>query len=56
MIIEEEISEEIFNQIRIIEVKIIEVDIKEIMEMKIMKEVEVGLGIDIILITLEGIV
>ena len=41
VILEEEILEGIFGQIRIIEV-----DIEEIIETIIMKEVEVGLGID----------
>ena len=44
-----------FDQIRIIEIKIIEVGIEEIIEMIIMKEIEVGLGKDSILTTLEGI-
>ena len=46
--LEEEILEEICDQIIIIEV-----DIEEIIKMIIMKEVEVGLGIDNILI-IEG--
>ena len=44
----------ICDQIKIIEVKIKEVDIEEIIEMIIMKEVEVGLGIDSTLIILKG--
>ena len=48
--LEEEILERISNQI-----KIVEVDMKEIIEMKIMKEVEVGIGIDNIL-TIEEMV
>ena len=46
VISEAEIFEGICNQIRIIEVKIIEVDAEEIIEMIIMNEVGVGLGID----------
>ena len=53
--VEVNLEEEICNQIRIIEVKIIEVDIEEIIEMIIMKDVEVGLGIDNILI-IEGMI
>ena len=49
VILEEEILEGIFDQI-IIKVKIIEVDAEEIIEMIIMKKVEVVLGIDSILI------
>ena len=45
MILEVEILEGIFNQI-IIEVKIINVNMEEIIEMIIMKEVEVGPGIN----------
>ena len=48
MILEEELLKEISEQTRITEVKIIEVDIEEIIEMIIMKEVEVGLGMDTI--------
>ena len=46
MILEEKILGESCDHIRIIEVKIIEVDIEETIEMIIMKEVGVGLGID----------
>ena len=53
VILKEEISEGICDQIRIIEVKIIMVDTEEIIEMIIMKDVEVDLGRDSILITLE---
>ena len=42
VILEEEISEGIFNQIRIIEIKTTEVDIEEIIETIIMKEAEIG--------------
>ena len=56
VILEEKILEGIFGQIRIIEVKIIEVDTEEIKEMIIMEEVEVGPGIDSILIMLEGMI
>ena len=45
VILEEEILEEIQEQIRITEVKIKEVNINEIIEIIIMKEVEVDLGI-----------
>ena len=51
MILEEEISEGICNQI-----KIIEVDIEEIIEMIIMKEVEVGVGRESIQIIPEGMI
>ena len=44
--LEEDILEYISDQIIIIEVKIIQVDIEEIIEMIIMKEVEVGPRID----------
>ena len=50
VILEEEILEGISEQIRITEVQIIDVDIEEIIEMIIMKEVEVCLGIGNILI------
>ena len=56
VILEEEILEEICNQIRIIEVTIIEVDTEGIIEMIIMKEVGVGLGIDNIQIIPEGMI
>ena len=46
VIIEEEILEGIYNQIRIIEVKSIAVDTEEIIETIITKEAEVGIGID----------
>ena len=51
MNLEKEILEEICDQIRIIEV-----DTDEIIEMIIMKEVEVGLGIDSIMIIIEGMI
>ena len=51
VILEEEILEGIFSEIRIIEM-----DTEEIIEMIIMKEVEVGLGIDSIPIILEGVI
>ena len=47
VILAEEILEGISHQIRITEVKIMEVDIEEIMEMIIMKEAKVGLGMAI---------
>ena len=56
VILEEEISEGICNQIRIIEVKIIEADIEENIEMVIMKEVEVGLGRHSVQIIPEGMI
>ena len=55
VILEEKILKEISDQIRITEVKIIEVDTEEITEIIIMKEVEVGLGIDNIPI-IEGLI
>ena len=51
---EQESLEGICDQIRILEVKIIEVDIEGILEMIIMKEVKVGLGIGNIKIIPEG--
>ena len=51
VIVEEEILEGICDQIRIIEV-----DTEKIIEMIIMKEVEVGLGIDTIQIIPEGMI
>ena len=56
VILQEEISEEICNQIEITEVKIVEVDTEEIIEMIITKEAEVGLGIDSIQIIPEGMI
>ena len=56
VILEEEILEGICNHTRIIEVKIIEVDTEEMIEMIIMREVEVGLGIDNIQIIPEGMI
>ena len=56
VILEEEISEGICDQIRIIEIKIIQGDIEENIETRIIKEVEVGLGIDSIPIILEGMI
>ena len=50
VILEEETLDKISFQIKITEVKIIEADTEEIIEMIIMEGVEVGLGIDIILI------
>ena len=50
LILEEEISEGIWDQIRITEVKTIEMDTEEMIKMIIIKEVEVGLGINSILI------
>ena len=54
--LEVEILEEFFVHFRIIEVKIIEVDTEEIIEIIIMKEIEVGLGIDSILIIIKGMI
>ena len=56
VILEEESSEGICDQIRIIEIKIIEVDIEEIIKKIIMKEVKVGLGIDNIQIIPKGMI
>ena len=56
VILGEEILEGICNQIGMIEVKIIEVDTEEIIEMIIMKEVEVGLWTGSIPIILEGMI
>ena len=56
VISEEEILGGICNQIRILEVRIIVVDIEGIIEMIIMKEVEVGLGIGNIQIIPEGMI
>ena len=56
VILEEETLEEISNQIGIIEDRIIEADTEEIIEMIIMKEVELGLGTDNIQIILEGMI
>ena len=56
VILEDEISDGNCDQIRIIEIKTIQVDIEEIIEMIIMKEVELGLGIDSIQITPEGMI
>ena len=46
VILEGESLERICDQIRILEVKIIEVDTEEFIEMILMKEAEVDLGID----------
>ena len=56
VILEEEISKLISSQIRIIEIKIIEVATEELIETIILKEVEVGLGKDSILIIFEGMI
>ena len=56
VILEEGILEGMCDQIRIIEVKTIEVDTEENIEMIIMKEVEVDLGIDSIQIIPEGMI
>ena len=56
MILEEQILEGSCNQMRIIDVKSIEVDTEETIEMIIMKEGEVGQGIDNIPIIPEGMI
>ena len=53
-IIEMTLGEGILGKCKIIEVRIIEVDVETTIEMKIMEEVEVGLGKDSIWVTLEG--
>ena len=56
IIIESTLGEEILGKCTIMEVSIIEVDIKAIIEMTILEEVEVGLGIDSIQVILEGMI
>ena len=50
------LGEEILEKHKIIEVKILEVDIEVITEMKILKEVEIGLEKDNIQVILEGMI
>ena len=54
IIIEVNLGEEIFEECKIIEVKILEVDIEVTIKMKILEEVEVGLGKYSIQVILEG--
>ena len=56
VILEEEILEGIYSQIRITEIKFVEMDTGKSIERIIMKEVKVGLGIDSILIKPEGMI